>query len=109
MAQVLIRNVPEDVIAAHRKRANAHGRSLAQELRNVIERAAPYSPQERLAGALRFQGQTPPGPRSDPVELIREDRNVERNRCGCKRSALLAREGRANDNRKQSHRRWRES
>lgn len=75
MAQVLIRNVPDDVIAAHRKRAKAHGRSLEQELRNVIERAAPYSPEERLAVALRFQGQTPPGPRSDPVELIREDRN----------------------------------
>jgi len=47
---------------------------LEQELRNVIERAAPYSPEERLAVALRFQSQTPPGPQSDPVKLIREDR-----------------------------------
>jgi plasmid stability protein len=75
MAQVLIRNVPDDVIAAHRKRAKAHGRSLEQELRSLIERAAPYSPEERLAVALRFQSQTPAGPRSDPAELIREDRD----------------------------------
>ena len=75
MAQVLIRNLPDDVIAAHRKRAKAHGWSLEQELRNVIERAAPYTPEERLAVALRFQSQTPPGPQSDPVQLIREDRD----------------------------------
>jgi antitoxin FitA len=75
MAQVLIRNVPDDVIAAHRKRAKAHGRSLEQELRNLIERAAPYSPEERLAAALRFQSQTPAGPRTDPAEFVREDRD----------------------------------
>jgi antitoxin FitA len=75
MAQVLIRNVPDDVIAAHRKRAKAHGRSLEQELRNLIERAAPYSPEERLAAALRFQSQTTAGPRTDPAELVREDRD----------------------------------
>ncbi len=75
MAQVLIRNLPDDVIEAHRERAKARGRSLEQELREVIERAAPYTPEERLAAALRFQSMTPPGPRSDPVELIREDRD----------------------------------
>ena len=75
MAQVLIRNIPDEVIAAHRKRAKAHGLSLEQELRNVIERAAPYTPEERLAVALRLQSQTPSGPQSDPVKLIREDRD----------------------------------
>ena len=75
MAQVLIRNRPESVIEARRERAKARGRSLEQESRDVIERAAPYTPEERLAVALRFQSLTPPGPRSDPVELIREDRD----------------------------------
>jgi len=75
MAQVLIRNVPDEIIAAHRERAKAHGRSLEQELRDVIERTAPYTPEERLAVALRFQSQTPPGPRTDPAKLIREDRD----------------------------------
>ena len=75
MPQVLIRDVPDEVIAAHRTRAKAHGRSLEQELRNVIERAAAYSPEERLAVALRFQSQTPPGPQSDPAALVREGRD----------------------------------
>jgi hypothetical protein len=48
---------------------------LEQELRDLIERAAPYSPEERLTAALRFQNQTPAGPRSDPAGLIREDRD----------------------------------
>jgi plasmid stability protein len=75
MAQVLIRNLPGGVIDAHRERAKAHRRSLEQELREVIERAAPYTPEERLAVALRFQRLTPPGPRSDPVEAVREGRD----------------------------------
>ena len=75
MAQVVIRNLPDDVIEAHRDRAKAHGRSLEQELREVIERAAPYTPQERPAVALRFQAMTPPGPRSDVVEAVREGRD----------------------------------
>ncbi len=77
MAQVLIRNLPDDVIEAHRERAKAHGRSLEQELREVIERAAPYTPEERLAVALRFQARTRtvPGPRLDAVDAVREGRD----------------------------------
>jgi plasmid stability protein len=75
MAQVLIRNIPDAVVEAHRARAKAHGRSLEQELRNVIERAAPYAPEERLAVAEWFQSLTPVGDRSDPATLIREDRD----------------------------------
>jgi len=74
MAQVLIRNLPDNVLEAHRARAKAHGRSLEQELRVVIEKAAPYTPEERLAVVERFEHLTPPGPRTDPAELIREDR-----------------------------------
>jgi len=74
VAQVLIRNLPDEVLEAHRARAKAHGRSLEQELRDLIQKAAPYTPEERLAVALRFQSLTPPGPRSDPAALIREDR-----------------------------------
>ncbi|MGO4870556.1 MAG: FitA-like ribbon-helix-helix domain-containing protein [Roseiarcus sp.] len=74
MAQVLIRNLRDDVLEAHRARAKAHGRSLEQELRVLIEKSAPYTPEERLAVVERFERLTPPGPRTDPVELIREDR-----------------------------------
>lgn len=74
MAQVLIRNLSDDTIEAHRARAKAKGQSLEQALRELIESAAPYSAAERLALAERLQSQTPPGPRTDPVRLIREDR-----------------------------------
>ena len=75
MAQVLIRNLPDDIIEAHRARAKAHGRSLEQELRDVIERAAPYTPEERLAVACasragRRRVRAPILPK-----LIREDRD----------------------------------
>jgi antitoxin FitA len=75
MAQVLIRNVPSAILEAHRARAKARGRSLEQELRTLIENAAPYTPEERLAAAERFQNLTPTGARSDPAKLIREDRD----------------------------------
>ncbi|HXW20975.1 MAG TPA: hypothetical protein VEK35_10770 [Roseiarcus sp.] len=74
MAQVLIRNIPEAVIEAHRARAKSYGRSLELELRMLIERMAPYTPAERLAAAERFQSLTPAGARADPAELVREDR-----------------------------------
>lgn len=75
MAQVLIRNLRDDVLEAHRSRAKARGRSLEQELRELIEKSAPYTPEERVAVVERFERLTPPGPRTDPVALIREDRD----------------------------------
>ena len=74
MAQVLIRNVSDDAIAAHRARAKGKGQSLEQELRELIEAAAPCTADERLALAARFQDRTPPGPRTDPAQIVREDR-----------------------------------
>lgn len=75
MAQVLIRNIDDDKLEAHRARAKSRGQSLEQALRDLIEAAAPYSSAERVAVAERLQAQTPPGPRSGPAALIREDRN----------------------------------
>ncbi len=75
MGQVLIRNLPDDVIEAHRRRAKALGRSLEQELRMLIESAAPYTAAEKLAIAEWAQSMTPPGPQTDVAILIREDRD----------------------------------
>jgi plasmid stability protein len=74
MAQVLIRNLSDDALSAHRARAKAKGQSLEQALRELIEAAAPYSAAERLALAEHLQSQTPAGPRTDPAKMIREDR-----------------------------------
>jgi plasmid stability protein len=74
MGQVLISDLPDDVIETHRRRANALGHSLEQELRAVIESAAVYSAAEKIAIAERSQSLTPAGPQTDAATLIREDR-----------------------------------
>ena len=78
MTDVLIRNVPPEVLDALKTRARQHRRSLQQELVAVLEAAArqvspPGSPEaiaaairERLAGSGRVFG--------DSAELLREDR-----------------------------------
>jgi plasmid stability protein len=75
MARVLIRNVADAVLEAHRVRAKSHGRTLEQELRGLIEKSARSTREERLAAAEKFQRLTPPGRRSDPATLVREDRD----------------------------------
>lgn len=75
MGQVLIRNLPDEVIETHRRRAKALGHSLEQELRTVIEAAATYSTAEKLAIPEWAQSLTPPGPQTDGAALIREDRD----------------------------------
>jgi plasmid stability protein len=75
MGQVPIRNVPDEVIEAHRRRAKALGHSLEQELRTIIEAAATYSTAEKLTAAEWAQSLTPPSPQTDAAALIREDRD----------------------------------
>ncbi len=74
MGQILIRNLDDEAIEAHRRRAKARGHSLEQELRTVIESAAAHSVQEKLAIAEYAQSLTPVGAPSNAVDLIREDR-----------------------------------
>ncbi len=49
MGQLVIRNLSDRAIAAFRGRALRKGSSLERELRELIERHAPYGPAERLA------------------------------------------------------------
>ncbi|MPZ71328.1 MAG: hypothetical protein GEU71_17665 [Actinobacteria bacterium] len=75
MAQVIIRNLDESVVAALKTRAAAHGHSLGQELRLVLRQATrpPRKEVARTAAAIR---QMTPGPVSVDLEaLIREDRD----------------------------------
>ena len=75
MGRVVIRDVPDDIIDAHRRRARARGLSLEQELRAVIEAEATYSAVEKLAVAEWAQSLTPAGSQTDAAILIREDRD----------------------------------
>lgn len=54
MAQVLIRNVSEGLIDAYKAKARLHGTSLEQVLRDLLERNAPFTPEERTALARHY-------------------------------------------------------
>jgi plasmid stability protein len=76
MAQVLVRNLDEQVVAALRRKAELHGRSLEQELRIALTAAARLTPEERVALARRIRRMTPANvQQTDSTELIRQDRD----------------------------------
>ena len=78
MAQVIVRNLDEAVVARHRERARARGVSLEQELRDVLARGAKLRPEEKLAEIERAQALTPEPSAAEPVPgwvLVREDRD----------------------------------
>lgn len=75
MAQVLVRNLDDQVVASLRRKAALHGHSLEQELRLVLVAAARFSAEELLAESSRIRGMTPAVPQTDSAELIRRDRD----------------------------------
>jgi plasmid stability protein len=80
VGQVIVRNLDDQVIEAHRRRAKARGVSLEQELRDVLRRAARPAGEERLRRATEIAALTPtmpPGREPTPAEvLIREVREA---------------------------------
>lgn len=82
MAQVLIRNLEDDVLEALRARAERNGRALQQELRDILSAAARPTREERveLAAQVRPTGgsrglASPPEIIGPPVsEAVSEDR-----------------------------------
>ena len=82
MAQVTIRNLDDEVLAAHRRQAAAHGRSLSDELREVsIDSAGKFhrepepSPEELIAEARRIRAMQLRPARVSSVQLLRESRD----------------------------------
>ncbi|MFZ5675803.1 MAG: FitA-like ribbon-helix-helix domain-containing protein [Pseudomonadota bacterium] len=75
MAQVLIRNLPDDVVDRLKERAAGKGRSLEQELREIVVTAAPLSTAERVAIIDRHLKQSKTEVRNDSTDFIREDRD----------------------------------
>ena len=78
MAQILVRNLDEDVVARLKERARKEGRSLQSEVRRILEEAV-HAPQVDMATARkmvdrirkRLKGRKFP----DSVELIRKGRD----------------------------------
>lgn len=77
MAQVVIRNIDDDVVERLKARAAAEKKSLEQKLRDVLTEAARPSRAELLAELDRIRAMTPPHPPGSPLaeDLIREGRD----------------------------------
>lgn len=76
MAQVIVRNLDERVVATLKRKAALHDRSLEQELRATLTEAARLTPAERVDLARRIRAMTPTdGVQTDSAELIREARD----------------------------------
>jgi antitoxin FitA len=76
VAQVLVRNLDDQVVMALRRKAELHGHSLEQELRLALTAAARMTPEERVALARRIRRLTPADvTQTDSAELIRQDRD----------------------------------
>lgn len=78
MAQALIRNIDDDLLADYREAAEANHRSLEAELREALRIARPISRKRRaelLAAADRIRAMTPDVPQTPSERLVREDRD----------------------------------
>ncbi|HEY3398566.1 MAG TPA: hypothetical protein VGM19_13005 [Armatimonadota bacterium] len=77
MPNVLIRDLPADMVERLKALAAHRGRSMQQELRRIIARETGYSLLEtyeaaqRISEEFRAEGRT----FSDSTELVREDRD----------------------------------
>ncbi len=75
MSQVLVRRLDRAVIDALKARAGRNGRSLEQELREILTAAAKPSVDEKLALVERVSAMTRPVPHPPAEDIIREDRD----------------------------------
>lgn len=77
VAQVLVRNLDDEVVERYRLRARAKGRSFEAELRETLNEALLREREELLAEIDRIRAMTPPRPPGLPLaeDLIREDRD----------------------------------
>ncbi len=76
MAQVIVRNLGDGVVAALKRRAALHGQSLEQELRDILTAASRPARHERVSIAERIRAMTPAGiEQTDSTEVIRQDRD----------------------------------
>jgi antitoxin FitA len=77
MGQVLVRNLDNRVIESLKTKAELKGRSLEQELRDVLTHAAPLTPAEKIALFHKLRAMTPPIGEVDLGAGIRHGRDDE--------------------------------
>ncbi|MBB6306530.1 FitA-like ribbon-helix-helix domain-containing protein [Xanthobacter tagetidis] len=72
MAQILVRNIPDETLAVYRERAKRNGISLEQEIRNLLEKNRPFTPEERVAFSRYMRSQTKKNSPPLTLDEIRE-------------------------------------
>jgi plasmid stability protein len=72
MAQAEIRSRADELEAAFERRARANGRTVAQEVEELLKNKAPFSPEERVAVSRYFRSQHPEIQPSLTLDEIRE-------------------------------------
>lgn len=76
MGQVTIRNLPEDIIRRLKLKAEIHGHSLEQELRNILGREACLTVEEKLALADSVRAMQQKPLTTDSTDIIRQYRDA---------------------------------
>jgi plasmid stability protein len=77
MAQLLVRDVPRDVVEALKKRAATHGRSAEAEHRAILEESLKVGRASFWERAAELRKATRGRIKKDSADLIREDRDRE--------------------------------
>lgn len=75
MPQLLVRDVPRDVVEALKRQAASHGRSAEAEHRLILENALKAGRASFRARAGRLREQTQGRISGESADLIREDRD----------------------------------
>ena len=77
MGQLLIRNLDDRVIESLKTKSELKGRSLEQELGDVLTNAAPLTPEEKIVLFSKLRAMTPPFGDVDVRAAIRRGRDDE--------------------------------
>lgn len=75
MAQVLVRDLPDDVVERLKAKAALAGRSLEAELRRILAAASELDRSELAAAAAAIRASTAGTAQSDSTAIIREARD----------------------------------
>ncbi|HLZ66722.1 MAG TPA: hypothetical protein VKQ29_10865 [Aliidongia sp.] len=76
MAQLLVRQVADALVAALKARARAHNRSTEAEHRAILEAALMPAAADFAERAARLRAETKGRLSGDSVDLVREDRDA---------------------------------
>ena len=75
MAQLLVRRIPQDVVAALKRRAAEHGRSAEAEHRIILEQALRAGRADFWERAAALRAATRGRVLTNSTDLIRQDRD----------------------------------